>query len=77
VGVINPSETEQSLDLKIANASLGRGTLWRMAPSNLDAVVAVGRAPEVRVDSSPMDALPGRLTLPKHSVGIYSFAAKP
>lgn len=75
VAVINPTESEQSLNLKIANAHLGRGTLWRMAPSNLDAVVAVGRSPEVRMESSPIDALPGRLTLPKHSVSIYVLSA--
>lgn len=78
VAVINPTETEQTLDLKIANARLsGRGTLWRMAPSSLDAIVAVGRNPEVRVESSPIDALPNRLTLPKHSVSLYVLPANP
>ena len=78
VAIINPTEGELSLDLKIANARLtGRGTLWRIAPASLDAVVVVGRAPEVRVDSSAIDALPSRLILPKHSISLYVLAANP
>lgn len=76
ISVINPTETEQTLNLKIADARLsGGGTLWRMAPSSLDAVVAVGHTPEVRVDSSQIESFPGRLTFPKHSVSIYVLPA--
>jgi len=77
VAVVNPTETEQSLNLKIDHASLsGKGTLWRMAPDRLDAVVAVGQAPEVRVDSIPIEVLPERLSLPKHSVSLYELTGR-
>lgn len=72
VAIINPTEEEQSLDLTIDHAALsGKGTLWRMAPDRLDAVVAVGRPAEVRLDSMPVDTVPTHVTLPKHSVSIY------
>ena len=40
IAVLNPSEAEQSIHLDIAGASLAStGTLWRMAPNSLNAVV--------------------------------------
>lgn len=77
IAVINPTESEQSLNLKVANARLsGVGTLWRMAPSSLDAVVAVDRTPEVRVEQSTVSGFPGKLNLPKHSISIYVLPAE-
>jgi alpha-N-arabinofuranosidase len=73
VAVLNPTDTEQSVDLKISNASLaGDGALWRMAPDSLDAVTAVGRS-EVKVEETHFNAIPNRLTVPKWSINIYSF----
>lgn len=76
IAVINPTETEQQLDLKIGNVSLsGQGTLWRMAPDKLDAITEVGKA-EVVVESTPITAVPSIVRMPKHSVSIYVLAAK-
>lgn len=72
IAVINPTETEQSIDLRLDHADLGgKATLWRMSPDHLDAVVAVGRPPEVRVETAAIQGLPSLLTMPKWSVSIY------
>ncbi|HET6384343.1 MAG TPA: alpha-N-arabinofuranosidase [Armatimonadota bacterium] len=76
VGIINPTESDQPLNLSIHNASLtGKGTLYRMAPDSLDAVSAIGRPSEVNVVSSPV-TLSEALTVPKFSVSIYAWTAK-
>jgi alpha-N-arabinofuranosidase len=76
VAVLNPTDREQTIDLNISNASLvGKGTLWRVAPSSLNAVTAVGRN-EVKVDQIPINSVPGRLTVPKFSVNIYELSAR-
>lgn len=75
IAVLNPTDSEQTVDLKISSAGLsGEGTLWRMAPDRLDAVTAVGRN-EVKVEESSLGSVPGHLTLPKWSVSIYRLQA--
>lgn len=76
VAVINPTETDQSLNVSINNASLsGKGTLYRMAPDSLTAVSTIGQPAEVDVVASPAP-LSNTLTLPKFSVSIYAWEAK-
>jgi alpha-N-arabinofuranosidase len=76
VAVLNPTDSEQTVNLNIAGASLsGKGTLWRMAPDRLDAVTAVGRT-DVRIEESPAHTVPGSLTLPKWSVSIYALQSR-
>jgi len=76
VAVLNPTDSERTVNLNIAGASLtGKGTLWRMAPDRLDAVTAVDRN-EVRVEGSPVSSVPSHLTLPKWSVNIYELQSR-
>jgi alpha-N-arabinofuranosidase len=76
VAVINPTETDQQLNLTIDNASLtGSGTLYRMAPDSLDAVSTIGQPSQVDVVESAVSLSP-TLTLPKYSVSIYAWSAK-
>lgn len=77
IAVINPTETEQHLDLKVDHASLsGQGTLWRMAPDSLAAVTEVGHKPEVQVQSTPIDGTPTALQLPRFSINIFVYRVK-
>jgi alpha-N-arabinofuranosidase len=70
VAVLNPTDADQPLTLNIAGADLsGDGTLWRLASAGDD-----GKNPAV--SSSPVEAVPGFLTLPRFSVSIYEFPAK-
>ena len=72
--VLNPSDAKQSMKLAINGVKLaGRGRLWQMAPSSLDAVVAVGKKPEVSVDEHALGAIPDMIEVTPFSINIYSF----
>jgi alpha-N-arabinofuranosidase len=77
VAVINPTESEQRLDLSFDGADLqGRGTLWRMAPSDLDATIVVGQPPGVEIEETLVEAVPTSVTLPPFSVSLYELPAR-
>jgi alpha-N-arabinofuranosidase len=70
VAVLNPTDIEQPVKLKITGADLsGTDTLWRVASANND-----GQNPNIT--SSPVSSVPGSLTLPPFSVNIYELQAK-
>ena len=74
IAVLNPSDSEQPLKLAIAGVKLAaQGKLWRMAPEKVDAVVAIGKKPEVQVEESTLGAMPESMTVPPFSVSIYSY----
>lgn len=75
VAVLNPSDAEQHLELSLNGANLvSQGRLWQMAPSSVDATVAVGKKPEVQVEEKVLGAMPGAMTVPPFSVSIYSYS---
>lgn len=77
VAVINPTESEQTLDLQIHGAELsGKGVLRRMAPQSLTATVTVGQEPGVRIEEQKLDMIPKSAAFAPFSVNIYEFAAK-
>jgi alpha-N-arabinofuranosidase len=72
--VLNPSDSAQPLKLSINGARLaGPGHLWRMAPENVDATVAVGQKPGVEVQEKEITSVPDTMSVPPFSVNIYSF----
>ena len=72
--VLNPSDSEQQLNLSITGARLlSRGLLWRMAPASVDATIAVGQKPEVEVRQQQLTSVPGAVSVPPFSISIYSF----
>jgi len=72
--VLNPSDAAHSMKLAINGAKLaGKGTLWQMAPSKLDAVVAVGKTPELTVDEHALSSAPDTIDAPPFSISIYSY----
>jgi alpha-N-arabinofuranosidase len=74
IAVLNPSDAKQSMKLTVNSARLaGQGTLWQMAPSKIDAVVAVGKTPEVTVEEHTLGAIPATIDVPPFSVNIYSY----
>jgi alpha-L-arabinofuranosidase len=74
IAVINPSDGPQTMKLAVLGTTPGpAGTLWQMAPSSLNAVVAVGKKPEVSVDEHKLGPLPDSLNVAPFSVSIYSY----
>jgi alpha-L-arabinofuranosidase len=77
IAVINPTESAQTLNLRIHGANLaGKGILRRLAPQSLTATVAVGQEPGVRIEEQPLDGLPGNPTFPPFSVNIYELPVR-
>jgi alpha-N-arabinofuranosidase len=74
VAVINPTESQQTLNLQVRGARLsGRGTLRRMAPESLTATVVVGQEPGVKIEEESLGAFPRNPKLPPFSVTLYEF----
>lgn len=72
--VLNPSDSEQRLNLSINGAKLAsRGHLWRMAPSSVDATITVGQKPGVEVEEMEVTSVPDTMLVPPFSVNIYAF----
>jgi alpha-N-arabinofuranosidase len=70
VAVINPTDVEQPLKLKITGFGLSaKGTLWRLASAE-----SSGQNPSI--SSSPVDSVPDSLSLPHFSVSIYELSVK-
>jgi alpha-N-arabinofuranosidase len=72
--VLNPSDSEQQLQLAINGVKLAsHGHLWRMAPSSVDATITVGQKPGVEVQDQELTSIPHEIVVPPFSVNIYSF----
>jgi alpha-L-arabinofuranosidase len=55
IAVLNPSDAKQSMKVAVIGAKLAsEGTLWQMAPPSVDAVVALGKKPEVAVEGQSL-----------------------
>ncbi len=72
--VLNPSDSEQHLNLAISGVKLeSQGHLWRMAPPSVDATIVVGQKPGVEVEEHGLSSVPDAISVPPFSVNIYSF----
>jgi alpha-N-arabinofuranosidase len=73
--VLNPSDSRQRMKLAVKSVKLAStGHMWQMAPSSVDAVVAVGKKPEVSVEEHALGAIPDTIEVPPFSVNIYSYS---
>jgi alpha-N-arabinofuranosidase len=76
--VLNPSDSEQRLELSIVGATLASGgRLWRMAPKTIDATITVGQQPGVEVDEEMLSTVADAVVAPPFSVSIYSSPVAP
>jgi alpha-N-arabinofuranosidase len=72
--VLNPSDSNQCMKLAVNGVKLaGHGQFWQMAPSSVDAVVAVGKKPEVAVEEHALGSVPDTIEAPPFSISIYSY----
>ena len=72
--VLNPSDSEQRLNISINGAKLSsQGHLWRMAPKTVDATIMVGQKPGVEVEEKEVTSVPDTVSAPPFSVNIYAF----
>jgi alpha-N-arabinofuranosidase len=74
IAVLNPSDAKHSMKLAVSGVKpSSHGTLWQMAPSSVNAVVAVGKTPEVAVEEHALGSLPETIEALPFSVNIYSY----
>jgi alpha-L-arabinofuranosidase len=72
VAVINPTESEQAVKLSFTGIDLsGTGTVWSMAPEDLNARNLAGETPEVEIEETAMTSVPVNTVFPPHSVTMY------
>ena len=77
VAVINPTESEQTMDVSFQGVRLaGTGTQWRLAPERMDARIVVGQPPEVVLKEEPVTRVPTRPTFPPFSVTLYRLTVR-
>ena len=74
VAVVNATDAQQSLDLKVAGVHLsGPSSLWQLTGKSLDAVDRIGQAPEVSIQQTAFDNASRPLSIAPISVSIYRF----
>jgi alpha-N-arabinofuranosidase len=72
VAIVNPTESEQQIDVTIKGAAvLNKGRVWRVAGTDLTADNEPGKPLLVDIVETPLTGAPGRLTVPKLSISIY------
>ena len=72
VAIVNPTETEQQIDVAVKGATFqDKGRIWRIAGTDLTADNEPGKPLVVDIVESPLMGVPGRLTVPKLSMSIY------
>jgi alpha-L-arabinofuranosidase len=72
--VLNPSDSEQQLNLAINGVKLSsQGHLWRMAPSSIEAAITVGQKPGVELEEQALTSVPDSTSVPPFSVNVYAF----
>ncbi|MFC1485438.1 alpha-N-arabinofuranosidase [Candidatus Latescibacterota bacterium] len=77
VAVVNPTESEQEIDISFTGASpSGSARLWRISGDNYDVRNEPGENPVVEIEESQIREVPSRLTVPPISVTIYEFAVR-
>jgi alpha-N-arabinofuranosidase len=72
IAVVNPTESEQEIDLSVAGVSVqDKGKLWRISGDDLTTANEPGKPQVVDIVESPLTGMPGRLSVPKLSVSVY------
>lgn len=77
IAVVNPSDSEQTLNLTFKDVMFDdSGTLFRMAPDDINAQNVIGQEPEVFVEEEEINGIPETITFKPHSVSLYKVNVK-
>ena len=73
IAVVNPSESTQTLDLRIQGVNLrGGGRLWSLTGTSLDAMTGLTQQ-DVQVTEAPVAEVPATLEVAPFSINVYAF----
>ena len=80
VAIVNPTESEQRLDVTFTGVALqAGGKLWRIAAGELNPRNQPGKPPVVDIVESAESAVtrvPGTLAIPKLSINLYEWPVR-
>jgi alpha-N-arabinofuranosidase len=72
VAIVNPTESEQQIDVAIKGAAVqAKGRVWRIAGASLTDDNEPGKPMAVNIVETPFTGAPGPLTVPQLSISIY------
>ncbi len=72
VAVINPSDSDQRMQLQIDGVKTRGGTLRRLAHPDLDYVAVPGKRSAVKIQEQSLSRTPQSVVVPRYSISIYS-----
>lgn len=72
VAVINPTQSDQKMQLRISGANVAGGTLRRLGHPDLNYAAAPGQPSAVKIVEQRLAKMPRVVVLPRHSVSLYS-----
>jgi len=76
VGIVNPTATDQTLDLQASGLQIpATGRLWRISGTDEKAFNEPGKLPAVEIRETASAPIRNRLTVPAMSISIYELAA--
>jgi alpha-N-arabinofuranosidase len=76
VAVINPTESDQRMQLRIEGAKVAGGTLRRLAHPDLDYAATPGQPSKVKIAEHRLRKTPREIVVPRYSVSLYSLEAR-
>ena len=77
VAIVNPTESEQQIELTFKGVVLQpAGKLWRIASADLNPQNQPGKPPVVDIVESAVTQVPGRLVIPKLSISLYELPVR-
>jgi alpha-L-arabinofuranosidase len=77
VAVINPTESDQTMQWEIKGANVLHGaTLWRLAHPDLSYVATPGQPSAVRITEQRLSKTAREISVPRYSISVYVLAQK-
>jgi alpha-N-arabinofuranosidase len=77
IGVVNPTEQEQTLPMKVQGATLtGSGKVWLISHTDPMAYNEPGKEPNVAIKEKLVDGVSDRLTVPPYSINLYELTVQ-
>jgi len=77
IGVVNPSDQEQTLPMKVEGATLtGGGKVWLISHTDPMAYNEPGKEPNVVIKEKPVDGVSDKLTVPPYSINLYELTVR-
>jgi alpha-L-arabinofuranosidase len=72
IAVVNPTQSDQRMELQFEGANVAGGTLRRLAHPDLNYVATPGKPTEVKIVEQGLRRTPRDIVVPRYSITLYS-----